>query len=303
MGGDNFLTPKAIANRIKAKGLQKLRWYCQMCEKQCRDENGFKCHCASEAHQRQMLLFAESASTYMSNFSKQFLDDFIRLLSRRYGTRRVHANLVYQEYISDRHHLHMNSTEWNTLTDFCKYLGKNGLADVEETPKGWFIAWIDRSPEALAKQAAILKQDRMAKTEEERDQRLLQEQIEKAQREAVETQPEETFTELKRESEGEKIKLTMSFKSTSKLAKPEAKRPNVFKMGTASSKSSGASSAAASTQSPSAASAAPSRPQISDAQPKKLSAVEQIMLEESERKRKLESRTDRGGGDLKRSRA
>ena len=37
-----FLTPKAIANRIKAKGLQKLRWYCQMCQKQCRDENGFK---------------------------------------------------------------------------------------------------------------------------------------------------------------------------------------------------------------------------------------------------------------------
>ena len=33
-----FLTPKAIANRIKSKGMQKLRWYCQMCEKQCRDE-------------------------------------------------------------------------------------------------------------------------------------------------------------------------------------------------------------------------------------------------------------------------
>ena len=37
-----FLTPKAISNRIKAKGLQKLKWFCQMCEKQCRDENGFK---------------------------------------------------------------------------------------------------------------------------------------------------------------------------------------------------------------------------------------------------------------------
>ena len=35
-----WLTPKAIANRIKAKGLQKLRWYCQMCQKQCRDEVG-----------------------------------------------------------------------------------------------------------------------------------------------------------------------------------------------------------------------------------------------------------------------
>jgi len=36
--------PKWLANKMKSKGLQKLRWYCQMCEKQCRDENGFKCH-------------------------------------------------------------------------------------------------------------------------------------------------------------------------------------------------------------------------------------------------------------------
>ena len=39
---DNLLyisgTPKYIANKIKSKGLQKLRWFCQMCEKQCRDE-------------------------------------------------------------------------------------------------------------------------------------------------------------------------------------------------------------------------------------------------------------------------
>ena len=39
-----FLAPKQIANRIKAKGLTKLRWYCQLCEKACRDENGYKCH-------------------------------------------------------------------------------------------------------------------------------------------------------------------------------------------------------------------------------------------------------------------
>lgn len=38
MGKADFLSPKAIGNRIKAKGLQKLRWYCQMCQKQCRDE-------------------------------------------------------------------------------------------------------------------------------------------------------------------------------------------------------------------------------------------------------------------------
>ncbi len=49
-----------IANRIKAKGLQKLRWYCQMCQKQCRDENGFKCHLTSESHKRQMMVFGEA---------------------------------------------------------------------------------------------------------------------------------------------------------------------------------------------------------------------------------------------------
>lgn len=36
--GEGTMTPKAIANKIKSKGLQKLRWYCQMCQKQCRDE-------------------------------------------------------------------------------------------------------------------------------------------------------------------------------------------------------------------------------------------------------------------------
>lgn len=39
-----------IANRIKAKGLTKLRFYCQLCQKACRDENGFKCHQTSEGH-------------------------------------------------------------------------------------------------------------------------------------------------------------------------------------------------------------------------------------------------------------
>ncbi|RKO91199.1 domain of Kin17 curved DNA-binding protein-domain-containing protein, partial [Blyttiomyces helicus] len=165
---------------LQAKGLQKLRWYCQMCEKQCRDENGFKCHCASESHQRQMQLFAETPEKYMSMYSQEFSEDFMKLLSRRYGTRRVHANLVYQEYISDRDHLHMNSTKWDSLSEFVKHLGREGLCEVDETPKGWFMKWIDRSPEALAKQEAILKKERAEKTEEEREQKALAEQIEKA---------------------------------------------------------------------------------------------------------------------------
>ena len=45
----------------------------------------------------------------------------------------------------------MNATRWVTLTEFCKHLGRIGVARVDETEKGWFIAWIDNSPKALAK--------------------------------------------------------------------------------------------------------------------------------------------------------
>jgi DNA/RNA-binding protein KIN17 len=68
---------------MKSKGLQRLRWYCQVCQKQCRDENGFKCHAASEAHLRQMLVVGENAGRHISDFSGQFQGEFVALLSRR----------------------------------------------------------------------------------------------------------------------------------------------------------------------------------------------------------------------------
>ena len=33
---------KALSNAMKARGLQKLKFYCEMCKKQCRDDNAFK---------------------------------------------------------------------------------------------------------------------------------------------------------------------------------------------------------------------------------------------------------------------
>ena len=38
----------------------------------------------------------------------------------------MRANNVYQEYINDRDHVHMNSTQWETLTEFVKWLGREG---------------------------------------------------------------------------------------------------------------------------------------------------------------------------------
>ncbi|XP_051544866.1 DNA/RNA-binding protein KIN17 [Myxocyprinus asiaticus] len=208
MGKADFLSPKAIGNRIKAKGLQKLRWYCQMCQKQCRDENGFKCHCMSESHQRQLLLASENPNQFMSYFSEEFKSDFLELLRRRFGTKRVHNNIIYNEYISNREHVHMNSTQWETLTDFTKWLGREGFCKVDETPKGWYIQYIDRDPETIRRQEELEKKKKQDMDDEERSAKFIEEQVRRG-REGKEPEEEPVFTELKRKNEEEKIAFNL----------------------------------------------------------------------------------------------
>ncbi|TIA82467.1 hypothetical protein E3P81_01801 [Wallemia ichthyophaga] len=171
---------KAVGNAMKAKGLGRLRWYCQVCEKQCRDENGYKCHTQSESHLRAMLHVGENAGKFISDASQQFQREFVILLSRRHGTNRVAVNTVYQEFIADKHHLHMNATRWVTLTEFTKYLGRAGIVRVDETEQGLYVSWIDNSPQALARQEASLKKDRQHMDDEQRERKMIAEQIERA---------------------------------------------------------------------------------------------------------------------------
>ena len=83
-----------------------------------------------------MILVGENAGRHIADFSAQFqmslshfslagisllpsiLGDFLVIFFKRFGTKRVKANNVYQEYIQDKNHLHMNATRWVTLTEF-----------------------------------------------------------------------------------------------------------------------------------------------------------------------------------------
>jgi DNA/RNA-binding protein KIN17 len=218
MGKNEFLTPKAIANRIKAKGLQKLRWYCQMCQKQCRDENGFKCHCMSEGHQRQMQVFGENPDRFIDGYSEEFEESFMEHLKRSHRFSRVAATVVWNEYIANRHHIHMNSTKWATLTDFVKYLGRIGKCKVDETPKGWFITFIDREPETLLKEGLKNKRARAELADEDRQEKVLAEQIERAvnskpDKEQIEVEKTELFKQ-----QGEKIGFSFATVSSKAAA-------------------------------------------------------------------------------------
>ncbi|XP_075086473.1 KIN17-like protein [Nicotiana tabacum] len=230
MGKNDFLTPKAIANRTKAKGLQKLRWYCQMCQKQCRDENGFKCHCMSESHRRQMEIFGQNPNRIVSGYSEEFESLFLEHMKRSHRFSRVAATVVYNEYIADCHHVHMNSTQWATLTEFVNHLGRTGKCKVEETPKGWFITYADGEFDAFFKEKMKRKRFRADLADEEKQERDIKKQKECAEHlmaagdiDCSEKQLELQSKPLKKLETNQKITLQLgSYSKSAMKEKPES---------------------------------------------------------------------------------
>ncbi|KAI0883184.1 domain of Kin17 curved DNA-binding protein-domain-containing protein [Annulohypoxylon maeteangense] len=217
---------KFVSNKLKSKGLQRLRWYCQICEKQCRDANAFKMHTQSESHTRKMLLVGEDPKKYIEQFSTEFKKDFLQLLRTSHGEKGVLINHFYQNYIANKEHIHMNATKWHSLTDFAKHLGREGICKVEETDKGIQVAWIDDSPEALRRKEAVRRKEMQDKGDEEREQMMIREQIRRARKAAGQPIDDDNENDndkaeesggLKRQ-EGEKIKLSFGAKPTSQPA-------------------------------------------------------------------------------------
>lgn len=178
MGKHEPMTAKAIANKIKAKGLQKVKYYCTMCEKQCRDDNGFKCHIQSDAHQRQALIVSQNPHQFVNEFSQQFLESYMYILKVRYRTKRVLANTVYQDYIKDRDHIHLNATRWTSLTEFAEWLGENGYVKTDSSERGIMITLIDRDPETLRRQELEAKRAEQAVEDAIKKQKEIDRQME-----------------------------------------------------------------------------------------------------------------------------
>ncbi|KAF9885556.1 hypothetical protein FE257_012762 [Aspergillus nanangensis] len=262
-------TTKALSNKMKAKGLGRLRWYCQACERQMRDENGYKCHVQSESHVRQMLLIGEDPKKHIEEFSKEFIKNFLDLLKTTHGEKQVNANQFYQQVIAEKEHIHMNATKWNSLSQFVGQLGRESLCRVEETDKGLFISYVDRSPDTLKRREAIMKKERQDRGDEEREQRQIQEQVERARREDKETEEVNPEAKNLQRNEGEKVKLSFGAKPTTNTpgeSKVEATSPgDKNKDGDGSHTASATPEASTTTESPAPAPATvpPSVPKMS----------------------------------------
>lgn len=145
-------------------------------------------------------------------------------LSRRHGTKRILANKVYQEYIADKNHVHMNATCWSSLTGLCKHLGKEGMCVVDETEKGWFVQYIDRDPKLRAKQEAMENRQIAELDEQERMQMAIDAQREAARQALGIDSDEESegATELIKDADDAPLTLNMTFASSSGMKRPLA---------------------------------------------------------------------------------
>jgi len=65
-----------------------------------------------------MRLFSENPDKYIEEYSQEFEEGYLEVLRRKYYGQKILANKVYQDYISDKMHTHMNATKWTTLTSF-----------------------------------------------------------------------------------------------------------------------------------------------------------------------------------------
>ncbi|PIO72968.1 hypothetical protein TELCIR_05076 [Teladorsagia circumcincta] len=145
---------------------------------------------------------------------------FLQILKTSFGTKRVRANEVYQEYIKDKGHVHMNSTVWHTLTGFVLYLGKSGKCKIDQNEKGWYIQYIDQ--EEVLRKAEEAKRMKAEKDDEERQQEMINAQV----RRALEQQGdvyEPQATELMRTDDSEKITLNLNLDK--KPTAEDLKRP------------------------------------------------------------------------------
>lgn len=253
-----------------------------MCQKQTRDENGFKQHTLSESHVRAMQIVAENPKKFIEGYSKEFQHDFLQLLRTSHGEKPIHLNRFYQEYISDKTHVHLNSTKWSSLTEFSKYLAREGICRVEEKEDGIFVQWIDNSPEAIRRRDLVQRANRLEEQQASEEKEILQ-QVERArQNKAVSTEPEKP-AELAKEKWTD---FSLNLKSSSNSPKPTTstsqgknneqqdasskpvdkpvKKPNVFGL---------------KRKQPSGTKAVPDPP-------KKMTEIERIMKEDMERKKR-----------------
>ncbi|KAM6515750.1 hypothetical protein FALCPG4_013963 [Fusarium falciforme] len=217
-------------DKFRMAGLGRPRLYCTPCQKQYRDANSFKQPTLAEPQTHRIDKIGNVHKT-INDFSQQFQASFLGLLRSSHQEKNVHSNRSYQTYMSDKHHIRLSSAFWSSPTEFIKYLGREGLCRVEEKDDGLYVAWIDRSLEAVRRADALKKRDQADAASKIREDDIIKAQIQRAQ---TNRNPSPTATSISMPLPIEPdpaiaFQLTTDIKGTPKNTGGLAKKTNAFK--------------------------------------------------------------------------
>lgn len=238
----DYNTAKYLSKQMKARGLQKLKFYCQVCKKQCRDENGFKSHIRSPFHLKNI---SNVTQKDVDKYSQQFEDSFLLLLKLSHGEKWIEANKFYNEFIQDKEHIHMNATKFTSLNKFVQHLGKSGkiriqldedsVADANNIDMGQLqISYIDRSQDNVMRKQMLNELESSQKSDQQIKELLLQRQIENAKSAVATIQGGNTEPNTDHPTVTKPEEISMKLSTTKKVTKQKKKNkkkptvPNVF---------------------------------------------------------------------------
>jgi DNA/RNA-binding protein KIN17 len=132
-----------------------------------------------------MAVVGEDPRKYINGFSTDFQRDFVSLLRTAHGEKWISGNKFYNEYIRDKEHVHMNATKWNSLSEFTKFLGREGICHVKEDEKdGLMIAWRDTSIAAVQRKEEIAELEAAEARSGAGEDKMLKRMAKRAQEEA-----------------------------------------------------------------------------------------------------------------------
>ena len=112
----------------------RLKNFCEICRKQCKDENGFHCHLNSAHHQRKVREFATNPQEHIDKYSQELETRIVQMLKVKYPGEAKDAEEIYEEYAEDKYHVKFNHTYWKNLEEFIEYLKVN-VKNVKVTGK------------------------------------------------------------------------------------------------------------------------------------------------------------------------
>jgi DNA/RNA-binding protein KIN17 len=146
---------KTLGKKMKYGRLQKLKWYCELCQHQSNDVQSYRQHVQSDKHRLMMVHFRANSGTILHSNSAAFERTFVDVLRTRFPNREIPANIVYTQVIRDKKHVHMNSTRWESVHGFCMHLERKGTIRLRMTERGPMIRYIKPEDDADAVASAV----------------------------------------------------------------------------------------------------------------------------------------------------